>query len=160
MQQDVEAIRVKFRPHQIKTLFVGESAPVSGDFFYHGNSNMLRYMKEVVESVFGKSDDFLDTFKSYGWYLDDLVLTPVNGLGRPERKAKCRDAQSGLAARIAEYQPKAIVSLLSSIRETVEAAASDAGSIATRYSVPFPGNGQQARFRVKMTEILPKLPRL
>ena len=30
------------------------------------------------------------SFKVRGWYLDDLVLTPVNHLTRRERKAKCR----------------------------------------------------------------------
>jgi hypothetical protein len=34
---DVEAIRRAHRPEPIATLFVGESAPVSGDFFYRGN---------------------------------------------------------------------------------------------------------------------------
>jgi hypothetical protein len=157
---DVEATRLKFRPQRIRTLFVGESAPASGDFFYHGNSNMLRYTKEVVESVFGKTDDFLGAFKSYGWYLDDLVLTPVNQLGPQDRRAKCREAQNSLAVRIAEYRPEAIVSMLVGIEKIVEAAATEARSIAPRFSVPFPGNGQQARFRVKMAEILPKLPRL
>jgi hypothetical protein len=156
----VETIRAQFRPQQIKTLFVGESAPVSGEFFYRGDSNMLRYMREVVESVFGKSGDFLGTFKNYGWYLDDLVLEPVNHLNHPERKSRCREAQKSLTTRIAEYQPGAIVCLLSSIRDDVEAAAVESGSVAPRFSVPFPGNGQQGRFRAKMIEILPKLPRL
>src|SRR5229473_704723 len=42
----VEATRARFRPERITTLFVGESAPDSGDFFTR--------------------------FKAYGWYLDDL----------------------------------------------------------------------------------------
>jgi hypothetical protein len=166
MQQDrralvnVEAIRMQFRPPRIRTLFVGESAPVSGDFFYHGNSNMLLHMREVVESVLGKSDDFLNTFKSYGWYLDDLVLMPVNHLGPSDRGEKCRAAQKSLAARIADYQPAAIVTLLFRIEKFVDAAAVAAGSTANRFTVPFPGMGQQKRFRTKMVEILPELPRL
>ena len=45
----VEATRTRFRPERITTLFVGESAPASGDFFYYGNTAMLRYMREAVE---------------------------------------------------------------------------------------------------------------
>ncbi|HWY60445.1 MAG TPA: hypothetical protein VNW15_00950 [Rhizomicrobium sp.] len=166
MQQDhralinVEAIRMQFRPRRITTLFVGESAPASGDFFYYGNSNMLRYMKKAVESVFGGSDDFLGTFKSYGWYLDDLVLTPVNQLNPKERRKRCWSAKTGLTARIAEYQPAAIVSLMVGIEKIVEAASLEVKSTASRFSVPFPGNGQQTRFHSKMIEILPDLPKL
>ena len=62
------------------------------------------------------------------WYLDDLVLTPVNHLTSSERKAKWLTAQNSLADRIAEYQPLAIVSLLLGIQRIVEAAAIAAGS--------------------------------
>jgi hypothetical protein len=78
------------------------------------------------------------------------VLTPVNHLTRRERKAKCRAAQDSLADRIAEYRPLAIITLLLSIKEIVEAAAIAAGSSAARYAVPFPGIGQQTPRMVGM----------
>src|SRR5229473_291781 len=69
----VEATRARFRPERITTLFVGESAPDSGDFFYYGNNAMLGHMQRVVDNALGESgDDFLTRFKAYGWYLDDL----------------------------------------------------------------------------------------
>jgi hypothetical protein len=156
----VEATRVKFLPHRITTLFVGESAPAGGDFFYYGNSGMTRHMQRVIEDTLGAGGDFLARFKAYGWYLDDLVLTPVNDLAKSERMARCLEAKHSLTARIAEYRPLAIVSLLLSTRHIVDAAAIDARSEAPRYAVPFPGMGQQARFRAAMVGIIPKLPRL
>jgi len=45
----VEATRARFRPERITTLFVGESAPASGDFFYYGDNAMLGYMRQAVE---------------------------------------------------------------------------------------------------------------
>ncbi len=156
----VETVRQNFRPRRIKTLFVGESAPNSGKFFYFGNTGMHHYMEAVVQSVLGHSDDFLATFKSYGWYLDDLVLKPVNHLTHSERKAACLAAQSKLASRIKEYRPEAIVCLLARIEKFVESAKTIIGSKAEFYSVPFPGNGHQKRFRAEMKNILPKLPRL
>jgi hypothetical protein len=158
--ETIEGIRADFRPSQITTLFVGESAPVSGDFFYLGNTALKRHMQRATDDAFGSSDvEFLDRFKAYGWFLDDLVLTPVNHLTKMERIEKCAGALSSLATRIAEYQPLAIVSLLKSIQPIVEAAAISAGSIAPRYAVPFPGMGQQGRFMTSMAEIMPKLPR-
>jgi hypothetical protein len=120
---------------------------------------MTRYMKRAVDDAFGPSNsDFLERFKSFGWYLDDLVLTPVNGLIRQERKGACRAAQASLAGRIKKYQPRAIVTLLLGIREIVEAAAKSAGSDKP-FAVHFPGNGQQGRFLDDMARIMPLLPR-
>ena len=146
---EIEVARAHCRPKQITTLFVGESAPYSGAFFYYGNSAMTRHMQRAVESVLGASSNLLESFKAYGWYLDDLVLTPVNHLTRSERKAKWLTAKNSLADRIAKYQPLAIVSLLLGIQRIVEDAAISAGSNVSRYAVPFPGMGQQARFHKK-----------
>ncbi len=156
----VEATRARFRPEQITTLFIGESAPASGDFFYYGNNAMLSHMRAAIELEFGKSDDFLTTFKAYGWYLDDLVLEPVDKLTPLERDAKCRGAKDSLAHRIAHYQPLAIVTLLLRINPVVEAAAIVANSIAPRFTLPFPGMGNQKRFKDEMMRIIPMLPRI
>ena len=32
----------------------------------------------MIEAGLGRGEAFLDCFKSYGWYSDDLVLSPVN----------------------------------------------------------------------------------
>jgi hypothetical protein len=157
---DVEAIRARFRPDRITTLFVGESAPISGDFFYSGANAMLTYMQRAIETALGPTPDFLATFKAYGWYLDDLVLTPVNQMVGAERTMACRDAEASLAARIAEYRPLAIVSVLKIIEKNVERAAVAANCSAPRFAVPFPGMGQQAKFMSRMATIVPTLPRL
>jgi hypothetical protein len=156
----VEAVRARYRPERITTLFVGESAPIGGAFFYLGDNAMLSHMRSAVELALGESRNFLERFKAYGWYLDDLVLTPVNHLTGLQRVAKCLDAQRNLADRIAAYRPEAIVSLLIFIKPFVDAAAIAAGSNAPRYAVPFPGQGHQAQFQVEMARIIPKLPRL
>ena len=158
--EDVETTRKRYRPRRIVTLFVGESAPSSGKFFYCGNTALKRYMEQALQSAgLAGDDDFLERFKAYGWYLDDLVLTPVNNLQKAERRKQCRDAQNSFAERIVNYRPQAIVPMLFSIKEIVKAAADEAGSNAPIYPVPFAGNGQQRRFFQEMARILPKLPR-
>jgi hypothetical protein len=155
-----ETARSRFRPNRITTLFVGESAPVSGDFFYYGNNAMLTHARTAIERAFGPSDDFLATFQGYGWYLDDLVLIPVNHLDGLQRKNHLNNAKESLAARICDYKPRAIVSLLLSITRYVDAARTLAQSDAALYEVPFPGMGQQRRFHQAMDALIPKLPRL
>jgi hypothetical protein len=100
--------------------------------------------------------EFLNWFKARGWYLDDLVTTPIENLR--ERRKKCREARASLAARIAEYQPAAIVCLLKSISDDVEIAASKANSKAPLHIVPFAGQGHQREFDDEMKRILPELP--
>ncbi|MCA1533851.1 hypothetical protein I6F21_14910 [Bradyrhizobium sp. NBAIM03] len=157
---EVELIRASYRPDRITTLFVGESAPASGDFFYLGNNAMLRHMQRATETALGPADgEFLDRFKAYGWFLDDLVLTPVDKLPPSKRKTTCLAAMDGLKDRIAAYRPLAIVSMLVGIKNIVETAAKAAESNAPRYAVPFPGMGQQTRFQNAMLEIIPSLPR-
>ena len=156
----IEATRARFRPERVMTLFVAESAPDSGKFFYFGNNPMLTDMQRAIEHSLGEGGDILARFKAMGWYLDDLSLAPVNNLPKMERVAICRDAQRSLAERIAEYRPLAIVALLKRIEKNVNAAAISAGSDAPRYAVPFSRHGNLTRFNAEMVRIIPQLPRL
>ena len=45
--EPVEFSRARHRPDRITTLFVGESAPTGGKFFYFGNSGMTTYMRRA-----------------------------------------------------------------------------------------------------------------
>jgi hypothetical protein len=156
----VETVRTSYKPTPILTLFVGESAPKSGKFFYCGNTALATYMRKAMDAAgLGGAGDFLDRFKARGWYLDDLVLTPINSLKGSPRMKQCRDAKDSLTARIKEYRPRAVVSLLLSIQDIVEAAAANADSEAPRFVVPFAGNGHQERFLEAMARIIPELPR-
>ena len=159
MNQDVlaetERLRQKFKPSPIKVLFIGESAPVNETFFYRENSQVYRYMRKAFE----EPKDFLNMFKSRGFFLDDLVLSPVNHLTPPQRRQQCMNSIPSLANRISIYRPLVVVSIMLSINEAIETAIDQSGlhSI-VHYSVPFPGTGQQNRFLERMSSIIPQLP--
>jgi hypothetical protein len=152
---EIEPLRLQYRPERITVLFVGEAPPASDSFFYRGNSGLTNYMRNALGGPKGDIE-FLNWFKARGWYLDDLVTAPIENLR--ERRKKCREARASLAARIAEYQPAAIVCLLKSICDDVEIAASKANSKAALYTVPFAGQGHQTKFNDEMKRILPALP--
>jgi hypothetical protein len=162
----VETTRLKYRPKKITTLFVGESAPKGGDFFYYGRSQLYRRIREAIEAAgFGGSDDFLDHFRALGWYLDDLVLVPVNKLSSKVRETVCLNAQPYLAKRIEEYQPQAVVSLLWSkrsphVKQRVWDATKEGSKSARCYAVHFPGRWDQRRFLDDMKCIISELPRV
>jgi hypothetical protein len=154
-----ESVRARYRPETITTLFVGESAPFAGTFFYYGNGQIWRNLQTTVDTVFGRDGDFLDRFKSFGWYLDDLVLTPVNYLSLQQRKIMRLNARNNFVSRLVEYRPEAIVCLMKGIGDIVSEATMAAGCRRSAFSVPYPGNGQQRRFHEQMAAILPLLPR-
>ena len=149
-----ENVRKNFRPGRITTLFVGESAPHGGTFFYNQNSGLFR---EIRKSFRGQNR-FLEDFKHNGFYLDDLVLEPVNHLSPKDRRSLCSDAVPSFIERLRDYNPKAIVVLLMSIRPWVLDAIRAARLSCPVYCTPYPGFGNQLRFHRTMSEIIPNLP--
>ncbi|WP_263368398.1 hypothetical protein [Edaphobacter bradus] len=149
-----EGTRASYRPDRITTLFVGESAPHGGTFFYNQDSGLFR----EIRKAFRGEARFLDNFKRNGFYLDDLVLEPVNHLEDKDRRSFCRKAVSSFAKRLRDYNPKAVVILLISIRPMVLKAMHEAGLSCQTFCTPYPGFGNQPRFHKAMTEIIPNLP--
>jgi hypothetical protein len=80
-------------------------------------------------------------------------------MAKRQRLALCLGAQNGLSHRIAEYRPVAVVSLLIGIADIVAKPALAAGSQASLFRVPFPGNGWQNYFCDEMLKVIPGLPR-
>src|ERR1700722_1632945 len=151
---DLEELRKSFRPGLITTLFVGESAPASGRFFYSGDSSLFHAMKRA----FGSREKFLGDFKKKGFYLDDLVLTPINKLERHERLRQRQEAVPELAKRLVEYKPEAVVVVMRAILPTVLRAMRIAGMPYEPFCVPHPAFGNWARFSNAMKEIIDSLP--
>ena len=158
---DTEAIRQTYRPDQIHILFVGESPPDGGKFFYV-ESQMTTHMANVIASVFSKSfksaEAFLKFFKDERCYLDDLCLTPVNGLTEYERAREVNASIEPYANRIKKYKPQYIIAVLKKIEKQVRQSAHIAQFDDARvFAVPFAGNGQQGRFKKDLTLILTRI---
>jgi hypothetical protein len=150
----LENVRKSYRPDRITTLFVGESAPHGGTFFYNQDSGLFR----EIRKAFDGKELFLEDFKRNGFYLDDLVLEPVNHLDPKNRISHCRKSISSFAKRLTNCKPEAIVILLCSIKPMVVRAMHEAGLPYQPFCTPYPGFGNQLRFRRAMAEIIPNLP--
>ena len=157
---DVEPLRASFRPSRVQVLFVGESAPAGGDFFYKGTGQVHREFQRALSPIIGVKPSFLGAFMAAGMYLDDLVLEPVNRLTRSEKKAMHTSNVPSLAGRIREYQPLAVIAFMKAIRKPVEDAVAASGCGCVVQTVSFPGNGRQADFRTEMAAILPEVLKL
>ena len=143
-----------YRPRHVTVLFVGESPPNKGTFFYKGNSRLYHAMKRA----FGDSASFLSEFKANGFFLDDLVIDPINQMEGPERSEHRKEGVPSLAQRMKRYQPSAVVALMCANKPMVVEAMRRAGlSHVPLHVTPFPTYGNQGRFRAKMAEIMPKI---
>lgn len=155
---EIEEIRRSFRPADVRVLFVGESAPESGEFFYNADSQMYRHMERILGcKLFSSRNHFLENFKAAGCYLDDLVLNPVNKNPDRERKLLCERSVPCLANRISDYNPRIVISLLKKIKVYVKNAVLQSDVDVNFYATYFPGNGQQGKFKRDIEVWLPDL---
>jgi uracil-DNA glycosylase len=62
---DHEATRARYHPEKVRLLFVGESPPASGRFFYNRDSGLYRAMLGAFHAMDHtiSDDNFLDVFK-------------------------------------------------------------------------------------------------
>lgn len=160
MSEDFEGIRARFKPDQVRVLFVGESPPAGQTFFYNRNSNLYRYTRDAFASLskqpYGAENNFLENFQRLGCYLDDLCLTPVNGLANPQRRSHRKAGQQALADRIKTYDPLAFVVVMKGIDQNIQKAISLAGyGRPTHYYVlDFPAMGHQDKYVRGLIEAL------
>jgi hypothetical protein len=158
----LEQLRQRYRPEPISVLFVGESPPARGTFFYKGDSGLARYTKQAFEQAYVLLElemaDFLGGFKAAGCYLADLCLKPVNRMSDSDRRAAWRRAVEPMAKRINEAQLELIVPVLRSIENTVWQSAEKAGLLdRMRPALPYPGMGFQSRYITQLSRLLVEL---
>ena len=156
---EAETLRRKHRPSDIRVLFVGESPPAGGTFFYAANSNLFRAMASVFAEVFGRQvptgAGFLEFFERAGCYLDDLCLEHVNRMSAPDRRRARKAGEKSLAARLVAYKPSVVVAVPMSVRPHVERAVAQACPARVPVnSVPFPAMGHQQRFATELGALL------
>ena len=149
-----ESLRKRYRPDRVRILFIGESLPASGRFFYQADSGLYRAVRETFLRAFPslKNTEFLDSFCSLGCYLVDLCGEPVDNMSGQDRIDACRRGETRLARRIRAIRPEAIVTLVRSIRSNVKRAQERAGWSGRYLEVPYPGRWY--RHRVKFHRLL------
>ncbi len=142
-----ERLRRTFQPARVRLLFVGESPPASGRFFYRRDSGLYRAMRDAfqrVDSSIG-DDDFLAVFQSWGCYLIDLCPEPVDRLAPQARRAACQAGEGSLSRTIRHLQPAIIATVVRSIERDVAQAAARADWHGPLIRLPYPGRWSRYR---------------
>jgi len=150
-----------YMPRPIRTLFVGESRPANGTFFYRGDSNLVRY---TCEALGGRPDSdgtckgFLRAFQARGFYLRDLSPEPVNHLSRSERRLARAAGVEELSIRMGRDRPEAVVVVMKGIAPHVRSAMNAAGLDVPLYCLPFPAMSHQRMFVEQLKALASALP--
>lgn len=139
-----ERLRQRYRPDDVRVLFVGESPPAGGTFFYRANSKLFDATREAFEAALPRlrrEEDFLSAFQRLGCYLDDLCLEPVNDLDirDPKRLAERDRGVGPLARRMQALDPLLVCVVMKAIADDVGRASSRSGLDIEQIALPFPG---------------------
>jgi len=149
-----ERLRKYYRPDRVRILFVGESPPASGRFFYQADSGLHRAVRETFFRAFPslRNTEFLGSFCSLGCYLVDLCGEPVDNMTGDARRHACIRGEACLAQEIRALRPQTIVTVVRSIRANVRRAQEQAGWSGRHLELPYPGRWR--RHRVKFEQLL------
>jgi hypothetical protein len=155
----LEDLRKTYRPPDVRVLFVGESAPAGGTFFYQEDSTLWRYTRAAFSDVYGfdcrGNDSFCEFFKSKGCYLEDLCTDPVNHMKPRERRQACIDAIPCLTNRLSSMSPRVVVCVKASIMRHVRSAMDEAGLQALPlHGLPHPACGHQREYATGLASLL------
>jgi hypothetical protein len=133
----------------VRILFVGESPPASGRFFYQADSGLYCAVRETFHTAFPflKKTAFLDSFRALGCYLVDLCGDPVDNMTRDARLNACRSGEVRLARMIRTLRPEIIITVVRSIGENVRRAWEQAAWSGTHLELPYPGRWHRARLQ-------------
>jgi hypothetical protein len=153
-----ERLRRRYRPDRVRILFVGESPPASGRFFYQADSGLYRAIRDTFSAAFPsvQGNEFLDSFCSLGCYLVDLCAEPVDKMSPHARRRACRAGEVRLARTIRRLRPKIIVTVVRSIGENVKRSEEQAAWSGLHLELPYPGRWHRHRmqFRRQLVPLL------
>ena len=152
-----ENLRNNYKPDNIEVLFVGESRPKGGTFFYQGDSALYKETKKAFDKYFDQDIFKLDKFKLWGCWLYDICENPVNHLSNEERRSTIQENIPELESFIKQESPKIIIVCKKTL---VEPKIRDSDIMHTYqvgnniFFLPFPSNGNQRRYREELIIVL------
>ena len=172
MVENFRAARDQYRPSKVKLLWIAESPPTSGSYFYFqkttGRDHLFRETmraiglwpdKEIMKKGVDKQP-LLERFRSKGFFLIDTCSYPVDKLPDRERRRAILDGTSGLEQLVSELNPNGIIIVKSNIFDPVKRVLESsgfAGKILNRKPLPFPSHGRQRSYRKKISGMLREL---
>jgi hypothetical protein len=156
--RSTERLRRTYRPRKVRILFVGESPPASGRFFYQADSGLYRATRQAFLKAFPDlcERDFLKSFRNLGCYLVDLCERPVDRL-QPKARRKFRlEGEPHLTKIFRTLRPQIAIVMIRLISRNVQSSERRAKWSGRHIELPYPGRWtrHQAEFIRQLAPIL------
>ena len=166
--------RARWKPDRVRLLLIAESAPDDGGdlanrrFFYDDNlTGKDGLFREVVRALYNDptltsgpnaKKPWLEKLKADGVFLIDLAPVPVNYHSPSERAAAMQRNIEATVALAVDLSPDGIVLMKQNVFDLLERPIRAAGlPLLHAAMIPFPGSGQQKRFRERFADALARL---
>ena len=166
--------RARWKPSHVRLLLIAESAPDDGGeiinrrFFYDGNlSGKDGLFREVVRAIYNDPPlssgpnakvPWLKKLQDDGVYLIDLAPKPVNYHTSSVRSAALQHNIEATIGHAETLAPDGVVLVKQNVFDLLQRPALEAGlPLLHDAMIPFPGSGQQKRFRERFAMALSRL---
>lgn len=155
-------LRNKYLPENLRIIFILESPPASGKYFYDETGSTTEPLfNEMLKAFHYKpvdKKDGLEFFKSQGFFLIDSTYKPVDKMKGKERGATILSDFDILVddLEIINGNKSPLVLVKTNICLLLEDKLKSKGfNILNKgIVVPFPSSGQQKRFHVEISKVL------
>jgi len=171
MSIDFESARRKYKPDNIRFLFVAEAPPRagSGRFFYFedvriGDSLFLETMKVLYPNEYTDTSivrlqkkQFLKRFQSDGFYLIDSTDVPMLESSPSYKRRQIKSALPSLREKLSKLAVGGVKVILISapVYDICASPLRTAGfNVINQDLIDFPGSGGQVKFRDKLSSLL------
>ena len=166
---DCTKARDRYKPSHVLVLFIAESPPSSGGYFYFtqtiGKDHLfretmkaLRFWPETRPMRKGLDKrSLLNRFCSAGFFLIDTCQIPVDKLNTTARRASIANGAADLPRRVGHLDPDKILILKKTVYQpaldSLEAAGWNKRILNSR-AIPFPSHGNQRQYRREVGRLL------
>jgi hypothetical protein len=156
-------LREAYRPERIKAIFVLESPPKSGKYFYNPDGTvheqLFRAMMEFIDVNPPSKQDGLHAFRDQGFIVVDASYAPVNDFKGKARDAAILREYDSLLRDLSLLNPRKDVPLIlvkANVCKLLAKRLKEAGFLVANndIEIPFPGSGRQKGFRDKLAAVV------
>ncbi len=159
------SFRNKYIPKNIRAIFVLESPPKSGKYFYNNDGRvsepLFTAMMKVINCDAKDKETGLQSFKKKGFIIVDATFTPVNNLkGKPRDEKILQNYQNlvGDLRNLVSGRNVPLILVKANVCRLLEQELKKDGFNVLNNGVliPFPSCGQQGNFKEKLAFVLEK----
>lgn len=154
-------LRNKFIPDNLKIVFLLESPPANGKYFYDPNGSkgelLFRTMMKLIDYEPETKLDGLNEFKKRGYFLFDSTYLQVDKVSDKKQRnltiiKDIPDLINGLG-KLTKHKRVKIIPVKKNICQILSGPLKSVGFNVINYDIPFPDPSQQKTFFRKMKEI-------